>query len=532
MSYFLLSRFLELLVILSFAHFSFSTQIQQTFDQCLSTIQVPDTFFTPNNPNFTTLLNSTAQNLRCLTPSYPKPQAIFTPLNEYDVQTAVICAKKLGIHLRFRSGGHDYEGISFTSAMDPPFVMIDMSKMRDVNVDLDDNSVWVEAGATVGELYYRVAEKSSTHGIAAGLCTSLGVGGHITGGAYGSMMRKYGLGVDNAIDAKIVNADGKIMDRVSMGEDVFWAISGGGGGSYGVILSWKLKLVPVPAIVTVFNVQKTLEQGATKILYRWQQLASNFDDDLFVRVIINPMDISGTTKRTISTTYNALFLGGVDRLLDIMNSSFPELGLKKTDCSEMSWLESVMFIAGYPTTVPTTFLLTGKPAFLNYFKAKSDFVKHPIPETGLEGIWKRLLKEEHPLMIWNPYGGMMGRISESSTPFPHRNGVLFKIQYVNIWSVPEKEAMKKHYKWIRKFYKYMGQYVSMDPREAYVNYRDLDLGMNDKNGDNTSFEKASSWGRRYYKDNFMRLVKAKTEFDPDNFFRHEQSIPVLPGKGF
>ncbi|CAH1419440.1 unnamed protein product [Lactuca virosa] len=500
MSSFLLSRFLELLVILSFAHFSFSIQIQQTFDQCLSTIQVPDTFFTPNNPNFTTLLNSTAQNLRCLTPSYPKPQAIFTPLNEYDIQTAVICAKKLGIHLRFRSGGHDYEGISFTSAMDPPFVMIDMSKMRDVNVDLDDNSVWVEAGATVGELYYRVAEKSSMHGIAAGLCTSLGVGGHITGGAYGSMMRKYGLGVDNALDAKIVNANGKILDRVSMGEDVFWAISGGGGGNYGVILSWKLKLVPVPAIVTVFDVQKTLEQG--------------------------------TTKRTISTTYNALFLGGVDRLLDIMNSSFPELGLKKTDCSEMSWLESVMFIAGYPTTVPTTFLLTGKPAFLNYFKAKSDFVKHPIPETGLEGIWKRLLKEENPLMIWNPYGGLMGRISESSTPFPHRNGVLFKIQYVNIWSVPEKEAMKKHYKWIRKFYKYMGQYVSMDPREAYVNYRDLDLGMNDKNGDNTSFEKASSWGRRYFKDNFMRLVKAKTEFDPDNFFRHEQSIPVLPGKGF
>ncbi|KAI3709688.1 hypothetical protein L2E82_39454 [Cichorium intybus] len=532
MASFLLLRFLKLLVILSLVQFSSSTQIQHTFYQCLSILQAPNTFFTPTNPNFTTLLNTTAENLRCLMPLYPKPQAIFTPLNEYHVQTAVICAKKLGIHLRFRSGGHDYEGVSYTSAMDPPFIVIDMSKMRDINVDLDDNSVWVEAGATVGELYYRVAEKSSTHGIAAGLCTSLGVGGHITGGAYGSMMRKYGLGVDNALDAKIVSADGKILDRVSMGEDVFWAIRGGAGGSYGVIVSWKLRLVPVPATVTVFNVARTLEQGATKILYKWQQVAPHFDDDLFVRVMISPVDISGTTKRTISTAYNALFLGEVDRLLEIMNSSFPELGLKKSDCSEVSWLESVMFIAGFPSTVPTNFLLTGKPAFLNYFKAKSDFVKHPIPETGLEGIWKRFLKEDHPLMIWNPYGGMMGRIPESSTPFPHRNGVLFKVQYVTSWSVPEKDAMKKHYKWMRMFYTYMGQYASTNPRQAYVNYRDLDLGMNDKNGDNTSFEKACSWGRSYFKDNFMRLVKVKSEFDPDNFFRHEQSIPILPGKSF
>ncbi|KAI3805696.1 hypothetical protein L1987_28289 [Smallanthus sonchifolius] len=313
-----------------------------------------------------------------------------------------------------------------------------------------------------------------------------------------------------------------------MGEDLFWAIRGGGGGSYGVIVSWKLKLVSVPSNVTVFTVPRTLEQGATKILYRWQHVAPFIDDDLFMRVLIQNANQPNTTKRTISTTYNALFLGGTDRLLQIMNQSFPELGLEKTDCLEMSWLESVMFIAGFPKTVPTTFLLTGKPAFLNYFKAKSDFVKTPIPETGMEGIWKRLLQEEIPLMIWNPYGGMMGRISESATPFPHRNGVLFKIQYVNSWTVNDKKAMKKHYKWIRKVYKYMGEYVSKDPREAYVNYRDLDLGMNKKNGDNTSFVKASSWGRRYFKDNFKRLANVKTEFDTDNFFRHEQSIPILP----
>ncbi|KAI3714538.1 hypothetical protein L6452_21494 [Arctium lappa] len=528
------SRFLVLLLFLfaSLSPFSFANPIQDSFHQCLSvdTNQLPNIFFTPNTTSFTPLLNSTAQNLRCIAPYAAKPELIFTPLHETHIQTAVVCAKKLGIHLRFRSGGHDYEGISYTSVMEPRYVVIDLAKLRRIDVDIEDESVWVEAGATVGELYYRVAEKSKTHGVPSGLCTSLGVGGHITGGAYGSMMRKYGLGADNALDAKIIDANGRILDRKAMGEDVFWAIRGGGGGNFGVIVSWKLKLVPVPETVTVFNVQRTLEQGATKILYKWQQVAHKLDENLFIRVLIQSSNIPNTTQKTISTTYNALFLGSVSRVQEILKESFPELGLEKKDCFEMSWLESVLFIAGYPSTVPTTVLLAGKPAFLNYFKAKSDFVTNPIPESGLEGIWQRYFEEENPFMIWNPYGGMMAKIPESSIPFPHRNGTLFKIQYVTSWMDPEKEAMNKHVDWIRKLYNYMAQYVSMFPRQAYVNYRDLDLGMNDKNGDDTSFVKASSWGTKYFKDNFNRLVKIKTEFDPDNFFKHEQSIPVLPLK--
>ncbi|KVH93994.1 berberine bridge enzyme-like 15 [Cynara cardunculus var. scolymus] len=530
------SRFLVLLfLIASLSSFSSANPIQDTFHQCLSLdtnsiSQLPTIFFTPNTTSFTPILNSTAQNLRCIASYAAKPELIFTPLHETHIQTAVICAKKLGIQLRFRSGGHDYEGISYTSVMEPPYVVIDLAKLRGIDVDIEDGSVWVEAGATIGELYYRVAEKSKTYGVPAGLCTSLGVGGHITGGAYGSMMRKYGLGADNALDAKIIDANGRILDRKAMGEDVFWAIRGGGGGSFGVIVSWKLKLVPVPETVTVFNVQRTLEEGATKILYRWQHVADKLDDDLFIRVLISASNVPNTTRRTVSTTYNALFLGGVDRLQQVMKKGFPELGLEPKDCIEMSWLESVLFIAGYPRTVPTAVLLAGKPAFLNYFKAKSDFVTEPISEKGLEGIWQRYFEEESPFMIWNPYGGMMGRIPESSIPFPHRNGTLFKIQYVTSWMDSGKEAMNKHVDWIRKLYNYMAQYVSMFPRQAYVNYRDLDLGMNDKDGGDTSFVKASSWGTKYFKDNFNRLVKIKTEFDPDNFFKHEQSIPVLPLK--
>lgn len=511
------------------------TTILDKFYQCInlhSEISVPfsTAFVAPNNATFNSVLQSSAQNLRCLVPSVSKPDLIFTPSVDSNVQAAVICAKEVGIQLRVRSGGHDYEGLSYISDMESPFIILDLSKLRSVSVNIADDSAWVASGATVGEVYYRISEKSRTHGFPAGLCSSLGIGGHITGGAYGSMMRKYGLGADNVLDARIVDASGRVLDRQSMGEDLFWAIRGGGGGSFGIILAWKIKLVPVPAKVTVFTVSKTLETGATQALYKWQQVAPATDEDLFMRVSIQVVDAGGSAQnksgeRTIQTSYQALFLGDTTRLLQLTSQSFPELGLTQKDCIEMSWIESVLYIAGYPRNTPPEVLLQGKSLFKNFFKAKSDFVKDPIPQEGIEGLWKRLLEEDSPLMIWNPYGGMMSKISETEIPFPHRKGVLYKIQYLTLWSDDNPESAAKHIDWIRKLYNYMANYASKFPREAYVNYRDLDLGMNKGN---TSFIQASGWGSRYFKDNFNRLVRIKTKFDPDNFFRHEQSIPSIP----
>ncbi|CAH9127144.1 unnamed protein product [Cuscuta epithymum] len=524
----LLSLFILLLS--SPTAFSDSSSLPNKFYQCIctttgSSVFSSPAFFTPNTATFATALQSTAQNLRCLVPSVSKPQLIFTPLSEAQVQAAVLCTKQLGLQIRVRSGGHDYEGLSYISRQGTPFVIVDMSKLRAVSVNVADNTAWVQAGATVGELYYRIAEKSNVLGFPAGLCSSLGIGGHITGGAYGSMMRKYGLGADNVVDARVVDANGRILDREAMGEDMFWAIRGGGGGSFAVLLSWKLRLVPVPPTVTVFTVPKTLEQGATTILEKWQNVADKLDENLFIRVIITPAK-GGALYRTIQTAYNAMYLGTADRLLTVMKQSFPELGLTKQDCIETSWINSILYIAGYPTNTPPEILLQGKPLFKNSFKAKSDFVRTPIPETRLKGLWKLLLKEESPLMILNPYGGKMAEIPESAIPFPHRHGVIYKIQYVTSWSEADDLTAARHIDWIRKLYAYMEPYVSSFPREAYVNYRDLDLGMNKNNGNDTLME-ASAWGNKYFKSNFNRLVEVKSKVDPKNFFRHEQSIPTL-----
>ncbi|KAK9091516.1 hypothetical protein Sjap_024693 [Stephania japonica] len=163
-----------------------------------------------------------------LSSTTPKPQLIVTPLHDSHVQASVICCRKYGLQLKVQSGGHDYMGLSYTS--DVPFIIVDMANIRLVDVDVEDGSAWVQVGAR-----YNIAEKSRTYGFPAGTCPTVGVGGHLSGGGYGALVRKFGLAADNIIDARLVNAKGEILDRKSMGEDLFWAIRGGGGGSFGII---------------------------------------------------------------------------------------------------------------------------------------------------------------------------------------------------------------------------------------------------------------------------------------------------------
>ncbi|CAN6683810.1 unnamed protein product [Malus baccata var. baccata] len=493
-----------------------SNSISESFVQCFSSrIHSNSTskiILTESSSDYTLVLQSSIKNLRFLNTSTPKPQAIVTPHQYSHVQAAVVCAKKVGIQIRTRSGGHDYEGLSYVSKS--PFIIIDLFNLRSIDIDIKKERAWVESGATLRELYYAIAQKSKLYGFPAGICPTIGVGGHISGGGHGTLCRQYGLAADNVLDAKIVDVNGRILDRKSMGKELFWAIRGGGGSNFGVILAWKLRLVPVPPIVTGYMESKTIEEGATKLVSKWQAIADRMPQQCFLRLVIQAANGTGTNGgKTIQVMFNFVAFETVEKLLPWMQENFPELNLDQSTFTEMSWIESALYVANLPINESQVLLQ----------RTQQSRILLPISEAALEGLWKAVLELDSLQLMLTPYGGRMSEIYDWEIPFPHRKGNLFEIQYVDNW-VDDKET-EEHIRGVRSVYEYMTPYVSKSPRAAYLNYRDLDLGRN--KDANTSYAEASAWGLKYFKNNFRRLVQIKTSVDPDNFFRDEQSIPVL-----
>ncbi|KAK7363240.1 hypothetical protein VNO77_05374 [Canavalia gladiata] len=528
------SYFVIVAIVFLFSSTASFADTHEKFVQCLfnyshnTNTSISNIVYTQTNSSYSSILNASIQNLRFTTNTTEKPLVIVTPLEVSHIQATIICSQRHGMQIRTRSGGHDYEGLSYISEV--PFVVIDLVNFIEIQVDAENSTAWVQSGATIGQLYYSISEKSKTLGFPAGVCPTVGIGGHFSGGGYGFLMRKYGLAADNVIDVQMVDVKGRFLDRKSMGEDLFWAIRGGGGASFGVIVAWKIKLVQVPSTVTVFNVPRTLEQNATNIIHKWQRVASKLDERLTIRINIGKGSSAQTGNQTVQASFESMFAGDLDELIPLMEKNFPELGLVREDCTEMSWIESIMYMAGF-SGQPTQVLRNRTQPNLVFSKNKSDYVKVPIPDAALEGLWPMFFEDgiESPVIQFTPYGGRMDEISESEIPFPYRSGNIFHIQHQVYWEEEGDEATERHINWMRRVYSYMEPYVSKSPRAAYLNYRDLDIGVN--NNGYTSYEQASVWGLKYFNNNFRRLAEVKTKVDPRNFFRNEQSIPSLVSHG-
>ncbi|KAL7609735.1 berberine bridge enzyme-like 8 [Lactuca sativa] len=317
---------------ISSAHGVTVTPRSEDFIHCIQSnsnnvTSISKLIFTSVNASFLPIWQVAVENTKFLKLSTPKPSVIVTPVDETLIQTALYCAKKHGYEIRIRSGGHDAEGRSYTANV--PFVMIDLTNMRSVDMDLAKKTVWAQGGATLGELYYSIIQKSKTLFFPAGLCASVGVGGHMGGGGYGNLMRKYGTASDNVVDARFMDVNGNIFNRKSMGEDLFWAIRGGGASSFGIVLAWKLKLVRVPKKVTVFMLSKTLEEGATELFHKYQYVAPTIDKNLHIRTVMSGQYIGNTTKKTVAITFQGVFQGRSDTLLRLLDQKFPELGVTR-----------------------------------------------------------------------------------------------------------------------------------------------------------------------------------------------------------
>lgn len=132
-----------------------SDPVLSDFIQCLATqpqsspSPISENVLTPQNTSFQSVLLAYAGNKRYSTAATPKPRAIVTAAHESHVQATVICAKQHGFQLRIRSGGHDYEGLSYVS--DVPFVILDLFNLRSIEVNVADGSAWVESGGQLLE---------------------------------------------------------------------------------------------------------------------------------------------------------------------------------------------------------------------------------------------------------------------------------------------------------------------------------------------------------------------------------------------
>ncbi|XP_004238605.2 berberine bridge enzyme-like D-2 [Solanum lycopersicum] len=486
-----------------------------------------------DDSHYSNLLDFSIQNLRFAESKMPKPIVIIVPESKEQLVSSVMCCIRGSYEIRVRCGGHSYEGTSSVSLEGGSlFVIIDLMILDNVSLDLESGTAWVQGGATLGQTYYAISRASNVRGFAAGSCPTVGVGGHISGGGFGFLSRKYGVAADNVVDALLVDAEGRIVDRESMGEDVFWAIRGGGGGVWGVVYAWKIQLLEVPRVVASFIISRPgSKRYVAQLVHKWQLVAPKLDDEFYLSV-----SIRANARREIhemKAQFNGFYLGPRTKAISILKKAFPELGIQKHDFKEMSWIESILFFSELDNTSNVSLLKQRYFEKKSYFKAKSDYVKTPISMDGIMATLDVLEKEPKGHIILDPYGGAMERISEDAIAFPHRKGNLYGIQYLVEWEEKDNSITKSnaYIEWIREFYNTMAPFVSSAPREAYVNYIDLDLGVMDNLLINTNaghaIERARAWGQKYFLNNYDRLVKAKTIIDPLNVFRHQQGIPPM-----
>ena len=127
----------------------------------LSNFSVSEIIYTPQNPkSFNSILNLHIHNKRFKTQATSKPLAIITARSENHVHATVKCAKSNGIQVRIRSGGHDYEGLSYVS--DVSYVVLDMFPLHKIDLDMESGTAWVQAGATLGELSSSSCQQNQT----------------------------------------------------------------------------------------------------------------------------------------------------------------------------------------------------------------------------------------------------------------------------------------------------------------------------------------------------------------------------------
>ncbi len=204
-----------------------------------------------------------------------RPAMIARCLGTQDVRNAVAFARTRRMLVSVRGGGHHIAG----NALVEGGLTIDLSGMRTVRVDENHRAARAGAGALLGD----VDHETQAFGLATplGINSTTGLAGLCLGGGFGWLTRLHGLTIDNLISADVVTADGRLQVVSSEQEpDLFWGIRGG-GGNFGVVTSFELRLHPVGPLVHAGLVVYPFTQ-AQRVLRAWRDFIANAPMELSI----------------------------------------------------------------------------------------------------------------------------------------------------------------------------------------------------------------------------------------------------------
>jgi len=459
----------------------------------------------PSSPGY-------AVDVRSYNPVFDQahPAALAYCASAADVALAIQFAERHGVELSVRSGGHCYGGWSTGSGL-----VIDVSPMNQVDYDPVTDIVNVGSGTRLIDLYASLAPHNMA--VPGGSCPSVGIAGLALGGGFGVLARKFGLTCDNLGSAEVVLASGETVTcDPEHHSDLFWALRGGGGGSFGVVTRFSFATHPIGPL-GLFTLIWPWSKAAA-VASAWQAWAPQGPDELWSNCLLVASQPTPAGEAPAARV-TGVYVGSQAALQTLVDEFVGEVGTSPFTnfVGSAAYLDTMRIEGGCEgDTVAECHLPSENPAGLldrAPFVAKSNIVNSKLSTAAVANLLAAVeQRQASPVLygggfVLDAAGGAINRVAPDATAYVHRRS-LATLQYTAGWadsSPPSVVAANRQ--WIEAAWQSMQPYVSSG---AYSNYADPDL---------------VGWEQAYWGSNFTRLTEVKRAYDPADVFRFPQSIP-------
>lgn len=415
------------------------------------------------------------------------PAAIAKCKDVNDVIACVNFARDTNLLLAVRCGGHNAGGLGIADDA----LVIDLSLMKEIKVNKETGTVKVQGGCLLKEVDAATYEAGMC--VPSGIFGTTGVGGITLGGGLGNLTRTLGLAIDNLLEAEVVLANGTLVNASSTeNPDLLWALRGG-GGNFGVVVSFTFKLNPLH---TVYAGPMLWEMDDAEEMWAWHhEFIMNAPNELggYFAFLTVPPFAPFPEHLHLKKMCGVVWCYGGD--MDKAEEVFKPICARKTPALD--------FVGPLPVpALNTLFDPLYPPGLLWYWKA--DYVKDITPETIKKHIeYARQMPTRYCTMHMYNVNGVAAAVEKNATAWNYRDANYAMVIVGIADNVNDKEKVTA---WAKNYWSALHPY-SMGG--AYVNM------MMDEGEDRV---KAS------YGDNYERLAEVKAKYDPDNLFRVNQNI--------